>query len=731
MRKLSLKNCQREITIRRDNAGVPHVRADSWFDALYGLGYMHATDRSTQMLFGRSVARGRAAEEIANQPELLETDRFFRKFGLHLGLDEEVARLDSGTQRALDSYCDGINDGLSEKGRSLPMWATSYEPELWRAQSVLLVGKLLSFGGLAIGQLQNERTVLELIHAGVNDEALRELFAPRLDDVDFAMLRAVKISNQISNDALEVITDLPRLAGSNAWAVAPSRSATGHALLAADPHLEINRLPAIWYEAVLQWDDHYVMGASLPGCPLFAVARTRSVAWGVTYMRGDTVDYFVEDCRPNGTGGWQYRRDDQWHDFDVREELVARKGAEPETLVCYENEQGVIDTAPDDMEQGLHLSIAWTGNYPGSGRAITSWLDMLQAQSVEEAMGVVRQCVQPTLTWVLADREGHIGLQSCGRFPVRGNGYTGFTPIPAWDPANHWQGWVSDSELPGFSDPPEGYVASANEEMNPLGGTLLVTHPCPPYRKQRICEVLAADDSVTIARMQELQYDVVSTQSREILDVVLPAFPEGELKQRFARWDHRFDPTSTEATLFFRLYRNIMIELLGQDHGIGWRRMLYLCSRAGYSSMTLTAADRLLQKEESVWWSGRTKEDVIRAAAKRLENESDAPWSKINFFHFADRFFGNHHVGRILGFKSRRYAMRGCHATPFQGHVLQTATRESTFAPSYHLVTDLGTDEAHTNLPGGPSESRFSKWYKSDIARWLSAEYKVLRLDDE
>ena len=79
--------------------------------------------------------------------------------------------------------------------------------------------------------------------------------------------------------------------------MAPQRSATGGALLASDPHLEVNRLPAIWYEAELHWEDEYVLGATLPGCPLFAVARTRDLAWGVTYLKGDTSDYFIEDCR--------------------------------------------------------------------------------------------------------------------------------------------------------------------------------------------------------------------------------------------------------------------------------------------------------------------------------------------------------------------------------------------------------------------------------------------------
>ncbi len=98
----------------------------------------------------------------------------------------------------------------------------------------------------------------------------------------------------------------------------------------------------------------------------------------------------------------------------------------------------------------------------------------------------------------------------------------------------------------------------------------------------------------------------------------------------------------------------------------------------------------------------------------------------MNSVHFTDRYFGNHQVGRMLGFASRVYAMPGNHATPFQGHVLQTATRESTFAPSYHFVADLGQPGAWTNLPGGPSEHRFSGIYNNDVARWLTGEYKPL-----
>ena len=80
---------------------------------------------------------------------------------------------------------------------------------------------LLSFGGLAISQMQNERLLIELIHAGANEESLKELFSPRLDGVDLDLLRQVHMSNQLSDNALDLLTDLPRLAGSNAWAVSP------------------------------------------------------------------------------------------------------------------------------------------------------------------------------------------------------------------------------------------------------------------------------------------------------------------------------------------------------------------------------------------------------------------------------------------------------------------------------------------------------------------------------
>ena len=128
-------------------------------------------------------------------------------------------------------------------------------------------------------------------------------------------------------------------------------------------------MPAIWYEAVLKWNDGYVMGASLPGCPLFSVGRTGHIGWGVTYMKGDTIDYFIEDCRPGGNTGWQYRRGQEWRDFELRTEEIQRKGGKPESLRVFTNPQGTLESDPNGRGAGYYLSFSWIGNQEGASRA--------------------------------------------------------------------------------------------------------------------------------------------------------------------------------------------------------------------------------------------------------------------------------------------------------------------------------------------------------------------------
>ena len=121
--------------------------------------------------------------------------------------------------------------------------------------------------------------------------------------------------------------------------------------------------------------------------------------------------------------------------------------------------------------------------------------------------------------------------------------------------------------------------------------------------------------------MQNLQYDVLSVQARDLLPVLLALVDDGPLKQKLSAWDCRYTPTSTEATLFQHFYRHVVLQIFGNEQGIGWRRMFYLCTRMGYSTMVLTAIDRTLRKVTSSWWRGRSKKALVQKAAELAQQE--------------------------------------------------------------------------------------------------------------
>ncbi len=194
-------------------------------------------------------------------------------------------------------------------------------------------------------------------------------------------------------------------------------------------------------------------------------------------------------------------------------------------------------------------------------------------------------------------------------------------------------------------------------------GPELITLVVPDYRKVRIGERLAALDHATIEDMQRLQYDVVSVQSRQLMPVFLNAMVDGPEKQRLAAWDFSYTPGSFEATLFSRLYRNVLLEIFGQEQGIGWRRMLYLVTRVGFSTMVLTCIDRLLLKDTSIWWQDRSKDELIRRAAERLSREPEQSWSVTNGFRFTSRFMESPLVGRAGIHHTRNgHARQPCYA---------------------------------------------------------------------
>ena len=512
---------------------------------------------------------------------------------------------------------------------------------------------------------------------------------------------------------------LPRAVASNNWAICGRKTASGRALLANDPHLEANRLPAVWAEVVLEWGERYCVAATMPGLPGTLLGRTNDLAWGATYTFMDAIDSWIEDCRDG-----RYRRviagKEVWEPFRVRVETIKRRRRPDEIITFYENEHGVLDGDPH--VPGLYLSTRWSSGSGTGAQTLTAMADILRCADVSAGMELVGQ-IETAWNWVLADAAGNIGYQMSGCMPRRNRGCNGVVPLPGWDPNNDWQGRVPPQELPRAFNPASGYLVTANDDLNHLGQARPINLPMGSYRADRIAELLAGRDDWTVAAVQAVHMDVYSPQAHSFMSVLRPLLPPTENGGRLRDWNLRYECDSIGAFLFERFYRALLIEVFGNVCGAAV--LHFLIEETGIVADFYANFDGVLLDAHSPWYGAEGRDTVFARVAARALTGPAQSWGSTRRITMTHPLFGGR-LPAALGFDYGPIELRGGRATIHQGQVYRSGGRETSFAPSYRLVTEFSEDVAHTCLAGGPSDRRFSGWYTTGIEDWLSGRFKEL-----
>jgi len=331
----------------------------------------------------------------------------------------------------------------------------------------------------------------------------------------------------------------------------------------------------------------------------------------------------------------------------------------------------------------------------------------------------------PTLHMVFADSGGDIGYQLVGRIPRRRRGWSGLAPVAGWDPRNDWQGWLDPaSEQPSRLNPHSGWIVATNTAQRCPGGPRLASLHLPHDRHRRIRELLDRPVPLQLTDMQDIQYDVLSTQARRFLPHYLPLLPAGRERRLLEAWDCRYGADSEAATLFENLHRSVVAEVFGGVLGRAWLHRL-MAHTALYSSL-IGLFDTVLSLGDSLWLPRADRHRRLSGAVASGIRRPHPPWGTHNAIVLGNLFLGDGRISRWLGFAKGPVALLGNHATVHQGVRYRAGRRTSTSAPCYHLVTDLGDSRIYTNLPGGASESRLSRYYANDLRRWLCGDYKAV-----
>ncbi len=710
------------VSLARDENGVVHVETagpDDLEGACWAMGFAHALDRGMQISLMRILVQGRGSECLESTDAMLDVDRFFRRMNWYGNATQELARLDERHRALLSRYCEGINSRLPGH-RPWELALVGYHIEPWAPADVIAFSRMIGYLTLAQSQAEIERLIVQMARAGVSDEMLFELFPPLASSGwDRSLIEKVTLGERMVPDSIRWLSPAPRMMASNSWVVGPSRSASGNALFANDPHLETNRLPNVWYEMVLDLGPgRWAAGAGMPGVPGILVGRTQDLAWGATYTFMDAVDSWVEDVEDG-----RYRRGDSWVAFDVREETILRKGKAPVRLVVHENLHGVLDGDP--AVKGHYLATRWAPGASGA-RSVASMIGMLEASDVEQGMELLGR-LEVSFSWVLADVGGHIGMQMSGLMPRRKRG-NGLAPLPGWDPDSDWQGFVDPGELPRCIDPPEGFIVTANQDLNHLGLVSPIDMPMGDYRARRIEQVLGSTREMDVARMGALQMDTRSLQADRFLEVLAPLLPDTERGRMLGQWDRCYDTGSRGAALFEDFYEELRKGVFGAS-GLGDEVVGYLASETGTFVDFYKSFDDVLLSPSSAWFAGRSREELWREALSRAESRPAVTWGERNRITLTNIFFGGK-MPRLLGFDHGPIPLPGGRATVHQGQVYRSAGRVTSFAPSLRVLADMGEPWLSTCMAGGPSDRRFGNLYVSDLERWKNGGSKKLAAGD-
>jgi penicillin amidase len=550
--RLDVTGIRGAVRIARDRHGVPFIEASNEADAWFGLGFCQGQDRALQLEILVRTARGTLAEAVGRDG--VAVDRLVRRLGVRSAAAAQLTVARPEVKLQLDAYARGIATGATRgmEKKSADLALLGVEPTAWEAVDVQAINVLLCFA-LA------SNWDLELIRFEVarrdGPDAVRAVDVRYPADAPTAMKTAEAFGvsvEHLAGDLAALSSWLPFGGGSNAWAVAPSRTTTGAPLLVADPHLD-PAAPPHWYLAHVEAPGLSVSGACFVGVPAVAIGHNGFAAWAVTAAHADNTDLYLEEIGPDRRS---LRRGDAFEPCTARTERIEVKGAAPVEIEVLEGPRGpLVGDAFDGTEGlgtrfGLSLSATWLAPRPYTGLLRSHTL-----RSPEAFHAFFREGSTSSVGAVYADAAGHIALRCAVEAPVRRRGF-GTMPRPGWALGEGWEGLVPFEAMPFVTDPADGFVVAANQAPLPEGaGPWLGADFLDGYRASRIAGELGAHAAWDRASSQTLQKDVRTLAWDAAKPAVLAVDPSGDGDVATAlawlrTWDGRMASSSTAATIW-------------------------------------------------------------------------------------------------------------------------------------------------------------------------------------
>ena len=515
---------QYDVSIERDQWGIPHVLGARDVDAAFGLAFAQAEDN--WLIIEETVRVYRGEMAAFKGADAAPVDFLVKWLRLQETIDRDYRRMvDPAMQAYLSAFADGLN------------YYAATHPE--RFDSALLP--------VTAEDLVTRYMLRHLLFYGF-DETIRELNGPER-------------ARDVSSGPGVAINGVP--VGSNAIAVGPSRSEDGHTRLVINSHQPLTG-PVAWYEAHIRSNEGLdVMGGLFPGSPTMGVGFNADLAWGATVNKPDLVDVYVLEIDPEDP--MRYRLDGAWQTLEQFDIAIRVKLFGPFYWTVHRDGLRSVHGPVLQTEHGTYAV-----RYAGMDelRQAEQWHAMSKARSVVEFRDALAQHRFASFNFVAADREGHIGFFHNAMIPDRAVGFDWTAYLPGDTSELIWDRYLPWAQMPSVIDPPSGFVLSTNqtpfmiseEGSNPSTETVRVQDGYQTRvtnRATRGLEMFEAFGSISASELDAIKHDNrYSPDSRagRWLRRVIEAVPEDDAALASARsvleqWDLATDIANTHAAL--------------------------------------------------------------------------------------------------------------------------------------------------------------------------------------
>ncbi|MNK12368.1 Acyl-homoserine lactone acylase QuiP precursor [compost metagenome] len=733
-RSIILKGTYQNVDIAFDDRMIPHIFAKNDHDVYYAQGYVTAMHRLWQMDFQTRFAAGRISEVVGKKA--IELDKYQRRMGMVFGAERSLEGMmnDPKSKEMILAYTAGINayiHALSKSQLPIEYKILDFKPEDWTPIKCALLLKQMS----AVLAMGSDEFYMTNIRNKFGADVVKDLFpdypfkeAPIIPvgtKWDFTPLPIPQVPSSVNEALTGTIKTKQKEEGigSNNWAVSGSKTASGLPILANDPHLDLS-LPSIWYQIQLHAPGLNAYGVSLPGAPGVIIGFNKDIAWGVTNVAADVLDFYQIRFKDDSHKNYWYNN--QWKNTSTRlETIVIRNDKNVVDTVYYTHHGPVVYLQKvKDFSKAKNIPVGnalrWIA-HDKSNELKTFYL-LNRGKNYNDYRNALTYYTAPAQNFIFASTENDIAITANGKFPLKWKDQGKFI-LDGTDPKYDWQGWIPASQNPTVKNPARGFVSSANQSSTDKTYPYYINWEFSPYeRGKRINDKLTAMNKATADSMINMQTDSYSIHAENILLTILAMVDKSKLNAtqkealRFvSTWDKYYDAKSVAASVFDFWTKRLMFDIWDDEFTVANIPMRY------------PSRDRTVQlilKEPNSKWidnvntpQKETLSDLVNEAFKyscdsleRKYGSIGKPWEWANVKHT-----NIPHLAKIPGFGSKVLLTGG-------GKMTINALNEGN-GPSWRMVVELGTTpKGHGVYPGGQSGNPGSPFYDNMIDKWASGK---------